>query len=169
MKRAYQIRIVAWLVVVIASFGSVTIASAGVWAWGCQGQLGDQRVIFNRYSLFVVDSKQKLGSIRKLMAEKIDDLITAPKTEFERVDFNGGLESPLAFTLVGDETGKLVLTERSSRKISGRSRQICGRDETTDIFRKVYRYQRASEAPRAITMQCIEYQLSTRGGRTGPC
>jgi hypothetical protein len=167
MKRAYQILIGTWLVVVIASFGGVTIASAGIWAWGCQGQRGDQQVIFNRYSLFVVDSKQKLGGIRKLMAEKIDDLVTAPKTEFERVDFNSRLESPLTFTLVDDGKRKLVLTEQSSRKTSGRSRQICGRDETTDIFRKVYRYERDGEASRNITMECIEYQLTTRGGRPG--
>jgi hypothetical protein len=167
MKRAYQIRIMAWLVGVIATFDGVTIASAGTWACGCEGQLGDRQLIFNRYSLFVVDSKQKLRGIRKLMAEKIDDLVTAPKTEFERVDFNSGLESPLTFTLVDDSTRKLMLTEQSSRKISGRSRQVCGRDETTDIFRKVYRYERDGEAPRNITMECIEYQLTTRGGRPG--
>lgn len=44
---------------------------------------------------------------------------------------------------------------------------ICGRDEVTDTFRKVYRYERDNETPRTLTMQCIEYTLSTRGGRKG--
>jgi hypothetical protein len=59
---------------------------------------------------------------------------------------------------------KLTLTEKSSRKISGKHHVICHRDEDTDIYRKVYRYQREDEAARDITMQCIEYQLSTSGG-----
>jgi hypothetical protein len=55
---------------------------------------------------------------------------------------------------------KLTLTEKSSRKISGKHHVICHRDEDTDI----YRNQREDEAARDITMQCIEYQLSTSGG-----
>ena len=62
---------------------------------------------------------------------------------------------------------KLILTEKSSRKISGKHRVICHRDEDNDIYCKIYRYQRKDEPARDITMQCIEYQLSTRGGR--PC
>jgi hypothetical protein len=31
----------------------------------------------------------------------------------------------------------------------------------------VYRFQREDEPARDITMQCFEYQLSTRGGRKG--
>ncbi len=61
----------------------------------------------------------------------------------------------------------ITLTEKSSRKISSRNRLVCGRNESTDIYRKVYRYQRESEPVRDITMQCIEFRLSTRGGR--PC
>jgi hypothetical protein len=44
---------------------------------------------------------------------------------------------------------------------------ICGRDEDTDLYRKVYRYERDGEPARDVTMQCMEYQLSTRGGRKG--
>ena len=167
MKRANHIRIMTGLMAMAAVFGGVSGASAGIWAWGCQGQIGEQQVIFNRYSLFVVDSKKKMENVRKLVDEKIDGLVNAGKTEFERVDVNAGLESPMEFTRSGDETHKLVLTEKSSKKTSGKSRLICGRDETTDIFRKVYRYEREGETARDITMQCIEYQLSTRGGRKG--
>ncbi len=166
MKRANQIGIMTWLIAVATVLGGVSGASAGIWAWGCQGQVGEQQLIFNRYSLFVVDSRQKMGNVRKLVDEKIDGLVKADKAEFERIDVNAGLESPLEFTRTGDETRKLVLTEKSSRKTSSRSKLVCGRDETVDIFRKVYRYEREGEAARDITMQCIEYQLSTRGGRS---
>ncbi len=44
---------------------------------------------------------------------------------------------------------------------------VCGRDEEKTITRKVYRLERSGEPARDITMQCMEYMLSTRGGR--PC
>jgi hypothetical protein len=150
----------------MVAFGGTTGASAAIWAWGCQGQLGGQQVIFNRYSLFVADSKQKMGNLRTLVDEKIDGLVKAPNTRFERVGENDGLESPLKFAHAIDEEPKLTLTERSSKKTSSRSRLICDRDESIDIYRKVYRYERESETARDITMQCIEYMLSTRGGRS---
>ena len=62
---------------------------------------------------------------------------------------------------------KLILTEKSSRKISGKHRVICHRDEDNDIYCKIYRYQRKDEPARDITMQCFEYQPSTSGGRRG--
>ena len=37
---------------------------------GCQGQLGDQQVLFNRYSLFVVEGKMPFASANKLTAKK---------------------------------------------------------------------------------------------------
>ena len=40
-------------------------------------------------------------------------------------------------------------------------------DDITDTFRKAYRYERDGEPPRTLTMTCIEYTLSTRGGRKG--
>ena len=55
--------------------------------------------------------------------------------------------------------------EKSSKCISHKRRPFCGRDEDTDVYRKTFSLQRENEAPRDITMQCMEYQLSTRGGR----
>ena len=45
---------------------SASQAGAGIWAWGCQGQLGNQQIIFNRSSMFVVESKKPLGDIHRL-------------------------------------------------------------------------------------------------------
>ena len=60
-------QIVAGLGAALACLLAASPASAAVWHWGCQGQLGNQQVIFNRYSMVVVDTKQKMGDIRKLI------------------------------------------------------------------------------------------------------
>lgn len=62
---------------------------------------------------------------------------------------------------------EIVLTERPSRTTSRRKGVVCGRDKETEIFRKVFRYRHDKEPEREITMQCINYELTTRGGR--PC
>jgi hypothetical protein len=76
-------------------------------------------------------------------------------------------EKTIVFKRPDDEKRKVTFTEKSSRKISHTHKLICGRDEDTDLYRKVYSYQRENEPVRTITMQCMEYQLSTLGGRKG--
>jgi hypothetical protein len=44
---------------------------------------------------------------------------------------------------------------------------VCGRDENKTITRKVYRLEKDGAPTRDLTMQCMEYMLTTRGGR--PC
>jgi hypothetical protein len=164
-----RIPIIACLSAALGLIAASSGASAGVWAWGCQGQLGDQQLIFNRYSLFVVEGKQPFASVHKLTGEKIDGLIKGDHTEYSPNNDSDGLVKKIVAERVGDAKlkSKLILTEKSSRKIFGKHRLICGRDEDTAIYRKVYRYQRENEPARDITMQSIEYQLSTRGGRRG--
>ena len=59
-----------------------------------------------------------------------------------------------------------TLTELSSRKISERSGRAGPRDEITTIYRKIYHYVRSDQPTKQeITMECVEYQLSTKGGR----
>jgi len=143
-------------------------AFAAIWEWGCQGQLGDQQVIFNRESMVVVETRQKMGDIRKLRMNKMElPPGSPPHVDYNPGDDNGGLLKTMDFTRSDDPKRKIVLTEISSRRISHQHKLICGRDEDTDIYRKVYRFQREDEPPRDITMQCMEYQLSTRGGRKG--
>ena len=157
-------RIIACLLAALGVITTTGGAFAGVWAWGCQGQLGEQQVIFNRYSLYVVESKKPFGSVHKLTGEKIDGLIKGDSTEYSPNNGNDGFAKEITSERVGDAKRKLTLTEKSSRKISGKHRVICHRDEDIDIYRKVYRYTREDEPARDITMQCIEYQLSTSGG-----
>jgi len=160
-------RFIACLSAVIGLIAATNEACAAIWEWGCQGQLGGQQVIFNRYSAVIVDSDRKLGNIRKLFMDKIKVPPELGSVSYEPRDANDGLIDTIAFMRSDDPKRTLTLTEKSSKKISSRSRLVCGRDESTEITRKIYRYQLENEPERNITMQCIEYQLSTRGGRPG--
>jgi hypothetical protein len=64
---------------------------------------------------------------------------------------------------IGDGKNTISLTEKSSKRLSHHTAMVCGRDEVRDVFRKVYRFRRNDEAPRDITLQCMEY--TPRGGR----
>ncbi|MBV8792357.1 MAG: hypothetical protein JO237_09920 [Pseudolabrys sp.] len=146
----------------------LTAANAAVLEWACQGQLGEQQVIFNRDGLVVVDTKQKMGDIRKRRGEKLELPPGSPpyaSYDVSRGDFEE--PGPMEFTRHDDPKRKLVLTEKSTTRTSHKHRLICGRDEDEDTYRKIYSFQRESEPARDINMQCFWYQLSTRGGRKG--
>lgn len=153
---------------VISLLMATNAASAAIWEWDCQAQVDAQQVIFNRYSMVVVDTKVKMGDVRKLRMTEINlPPDSPPHAEYEAVNINGGFEKTIVFTRKDDAKRQVTLTETSSRLISHKHKLICGRDEDVDIYRKVYRYQREDAPARDITMQCMEYNLSTRGGR--PC
>jgi hypothetical protein len=157
-----------FIICLCALLAATNAASAAVWAWGCQAQVGAQQIIFNRFSLIVVDTKQKMGDIRNLRVTEFDlPPGSPPSVKYEAEDANGGFEKTMIFTFKDDPKRKVTLTEKSSRRISHSSKLICGRDEDTDVYRKVYSFQREAEPARDVTMQCMEYQLSTRGGRKG--
>ena len=161
-------RISSCALTALVAIGVGSPASAGLWAWGCQGRLGGEQVIFNRYSMFVVDSKQPLGELKRLLKVNIDDLVKDEvSVQYEPNNDNDGLVKTIEFTPTYEKGGKITLTEQSSRKTSSRGRLVCGRDETTDVTRKIYRFEREGEPARNISMQCIEYVLTTRSGR--PC
>ena len=73
----------------------------------------------------------------------------------------------MTFTHGEDAKQKITLTEKSSKTVLNHTAMVCGRDEDKTITRKVYRLERSSKSARDITMQCMEYMLTTRGGR--PC
>ena len=47
MRRAMTMRIIVGLCALLAATSG---ASAAVWQWGCQGQIGDQQVIYNSFN-----------------------------------------------------------------------------------------------------------------------
>jgi hypothetical protein len=162
--------LVTLLVVIHFAVAPLSVAHAGIWTWGCQGGSAGQRLLFNRDALYIVDGKAPVGKAKKFSADALNDAIVAAKKSENFVEFDSnsddGLASPIPFSLT-DPKGqkqKVVFTEKSSRLISHRHRKICWRDENTDLYRKIYSYQRDGEAARDVTMQCYEYQLSTRGG-----
>jgi hypothetical protein len=163
MKQA--IMACAWIAVI--TIGAVGDASAAVWRWGCFGQRGDQKIIFSRSGLIVVPRKTSLGTLRDVIF--LEDL-TKGLDDYEGYnldDDNAGFQPKMTYTSQDDAKRKLIMIEKSSQRISHRSHLVCGRDEITDIFRKVYRYKPDDARPQNVTMQCMEYQLTTTGGR--PC
>ena len=166
-------RIVSGLMAAFAWFAASGGASAAILHFGCQAQVGDKQVIFNRYSMVIVDTKQKMGDIRKLPREKIElppgsppSVAYEPASDYDAIA-KDATDKVLEFTRSDDPKRKVILTEKSSRLISHKHLLICGRDDDTDVYRKTFSYQREDEPARDITMQCLWYQLSTRGGRKG--
>ena len=123
MKRAMTNRIIAGLLAALSLIAASSRASAAVWRWGCQGQLGGQQVVFNRGALFVAESKKLFGDARRLNIDTIDKMVadeTANKNEKTSYDSNNGngFAKAMEFIRRGDEKRKVVLTEKSSHKIS---------------------------------------------------
>lgn len=150
----------------VVSIATCGTASAAVWEWRCQGKVGDQQLIFNRHSMAIIDGETNLGNIEK-NGDKITTALEDAGTNYDTNNGNDGLVPAIEFTSHDDKKLKVMLTEKSSRRVLHRARMVACRDETTDIFRKVYSFKRDNEAAREITLQCYEYQLSTRGGRKG--
>jgi len=159
-------------IIVIACIGLIAVAMprdalAGVWRWGCKGPAGENEIIFTRYNLAVVPPKPSRGTLRHLIF--LDDLgkDEPDVSPYVAEDENSGFTPKMEFSRGDDGKDRITLTEKSSKSVSHRSAMVCGRDESTDVYRKVYRYQHNAEPARDVTLQCMEYQLTTRGGR--PC
>jgi hypothetical protein len=178
MTRAKGRRVAALLTGLAAAL-TATSARAAVWTWACQGDIGGQHILFDRDGLYIASGnapaeKPGYAGMRSITRQSIEEAIAAVKkgsgfAAFGPDDENGGLASPITFSQTGDskQKQKVVFTEQTSKQISHAHKVICGRDEDTDLYRKVYRYERDGEPARDVTMQCMEYQLSTRGGRKG--
>jgi hypothetical protein len=149
-------------------------APAAVWHWACRGETGGQRVMFDQDGLYIAAGNEPAAPPGKLTMESVTEPIVLLRkggdfTEFGLPEGNDGLGSKvLTFPRTDDnkQEQKVTFTARSSKLISHRHRMVACRDEDTDLYRKVYRYERDGEPARDIAMQCMEYQLSTKGGRT---
>jgi hypothetical protein len=174
MKRVMITRIAVGLMAALISIGASSGASAAILSWGCQGQLGDQRVLFDRDGLYVVDGKAPAGKPKKFTADTVSTAIAELKKSKDTfTDFgpygDDSLEGPIVFSTIdaNRQTQKIVFTQKLSHLISHKHRMICGRDEDSDLYRMVYRFDRPGQPAQDIKMQCAYYQLSTRGGRKG--
>lgn len=144
-------------------------AEAAVWAWGCIGTVGDKQVAFNRQKLIVATSRKPLGKLDAIVRESD---FTAPKdagspTVYQPEQDNGGLETRMTFAQEGDKSRVIVLTEVASRRTGKSDTLVAGcRNEIIERFSKTYRIEMSGEAARTVTLMCMDYQLTTRGGRT---
>jgi hypothetical protein len=163
MKR--QIAAVAAATLIAFTFASE--ARAGRWEWGCVGKSADTQFVFNRRQLVTVPPQKRLGKIQDLIfADDLAKDLSADQ-HYDPADENGGLAATILFTRDEDKKQKIALTEKSSKTTFDHTAIVCGRDEEKTITRKIYRLERNGEPARDITVQCMEYQLSTRGGN--PC
>jgi hypothetical protein len=163
-------RFILLFVALIASMPS--FAEAAIYKYGCLGSLGDQQIILDGDALYILKAGVRASKPLKFSVENFGDAIAAAKTSkdldetYESAD-SGGFDATMNFKRTDDEAHRVTLTEKSTRRVSHRHRIICWRSEDTDVYRKTYRYERGQEPARDITMQCYEYQLSTKGGHEG--
>ena len=131
-------------------------AAAGIWTYGCKGNLGDDQAIFDRNSLVLLPRKLPAGDIRELIKREV--------ATFDAADENSGLQQTMEFARGAYPDQKVTLTELSSRKTSERSGRVGTREETTTTFRKRFRFVRTGgpqeSPPRDIEMDCVDYQLT---------
>jgi hypothetical protein len=129
------------------------------------GKLGNERVIFDRNTLIVTESKQPAVKLEQL-GNSGSTLETQDGLTFDNLGGNDGLEKSMSFK-INDTTGrKLTLIETSSHKTFYRKGHVGRREEYTTKFQKTFRYVFDKEPERTIKMQCIDYVLTTCGG---PC
>jgi len=150
--------------VIVLAIGASSPASAGIWAWGCIGKLGSERVIFDRNTMIVTAAKLPRVKLEYLGSSG-SKLKTEDGTTFDNVGSNG-LEQTMQFVKTDQSEQKLTLIETSSRKTSYRKGHVGPREEYTTKFLKTFRYAPDKAPEQNIAMQCIEYVLTTCGG---PC
>ena len=135
---------------------TVSPAVAGIWTYGCKGNLGDDEVIFDRESLIVLPRKLPAGDIRELVKRQI--------ATFDAADENSGLQQTMEFRRGAYPDQKVTLTEKRSRKTSEHAGHVGTRDESTTTFKKRYTFVRTDGAektpPREIEMDCVDYELT---------
>jgi hypothetical protein len=166
MERPLKRAITGGLVLVFVAF-FISVAAAGDWQWGCMGPMGDEQILFSRYSLVIARTKRPLGVLEDLfriadLSEKFHDA-----EAYDADQSNDGLQKTMTFTSRENQKNKLTLIERSSKVISHRHHLVCGRDEDHSTERKIFRVERPNAPTVDVTLQCREYLLTTRGGR--PC
>ena len=158
-------RCIASFVALAAIALPATLAHAGVWRWGCIGPMGDDHIAFNRDVLVVIAGKKPVRDLETIVMSDNIDGGSATKTTY-RSENGDGLASPQVFLGDGAAPVKVTLTEQSSKRTARIKKLIDGcRDEITERFRKTWRLEIGAEPARTVTLSCMEYQLSTPGGR----
>jgi hypothetical protein len=133
----------------------VTTAPAGYWNYGCKGSAGDIAFTFDRNTFLIMPKALARGDIAGLVKSTI--------FAFDAADNNSGFMATMEFARGAYPDQKIVLTEKSSKKMSEQKGRVGTRDKVTTTFAKTYHYQRLGwpGSPEAdIAMECIEYILT---------
>ena len=154
-RNAIQIAIAA------AIFGGTAMpAAASDWSWGCIGQLGKNRVVFNRLNLVVWGADVKPIKLEELR-NSIFILQPNGGDRYDTDDNNTGFAPKIGFTLKTEKAAlKVILTELKSKTLSDRTTRAETREIYNKKFKKTYRYERTDEPPQTIEMDCIEFEVS---------
>jgi hypothetical protein len=140
---------IAWML------AAATPATAGYWNYGCKGSLGDTAFTFDRNTFLIMPKALATGDIAGLAKSDI--------FAFDAEDSNSGFLTTMKFARDAYPDQKIVLTEKSSNKISEQKGHVGSHEKTTTTFSKTYHYERLgwTDNPKAdIVMKCIEYQLT---------
>jgi hypothetical protein len=120
-----------------------------------QGQPRDTAFTFDRNTFLIMPKALATGDIAGLAKSDI--------FAFDAEDSNSGFMTTMKFARDAYPDQKIVLTEKSSNKISEQKGHVGSREKTTTTFSKTYHYERLgwTDNPKAdIVMKCIEYQLT---------
>ncbi len=141
--------------ILCGTLAAATPAVAGYWNYGCKGNLGEAAIVFDRNSFLIMPKTLAKGDITGLVKSEI--------FSFDADDNNSGFLQVMKFARGAYPDQKIVLTEKSSKKISEQIGHVGSRERTTTSYRKTYHYQRLGrqDSPEAdIAMECIEYMLT---------
>ena len=111
--------------------------------------------VFDRNSFLIMPRALGKGDVGGLASSEI--------FSFDADDNNSGFVPVMKFSRGAYPDQKIVLTEKSSKKIFEQSGHLGTREKTTTSYRKTYHYERVgwANSPEAdIAMECIEYQLT---------
>jgi hypothetical protein len=150
-----KFRLLFTATIACSMLAGATPAPAGYWNYGCKGSVGDSAVTFDRNTFLVMPKALAKGDIGGLVRSEI--------FAFDADDNNSGFMTTMKFARGAYPDQKIVLTEKSSKKISEQNGHVGTREKTTTNFRKTYHYQRLgwTDSPEAdIVMECIEYMLT---------
>jgi len=150
-----KLRVLSAATIACWILAAVTPASAGYWNYGCKGSIGDTTVTFDRNAFLIMPKGLARGDIAGLVNSEI--------FAFEADDNNSGFMTTMKFARGAYPDQTIVLTEKSSKKISEQTGHLGTREKTTTTFRKTYHYQRIGwpDSPEAdIVMDCIQYMLT---------
>jgi hypothetical protein len=144
-------------------------AVASAWNYGCKGALpvfnSNTVIIFNRDRLVLLPkSYTDQGMTLRYLAfgdaaaDTVIELASA-------ADNNSGLAPTMVFTHVNKPEKKLTLTEISSKTVSDAGKRAGAQPRNSQVtyYKKVYRYVSdfGYMGPFDVTMDCVNYQLST--------